>query len=429
MKGSRKVAICATILMSAAPAMLGVQRTVYGKEILQVMSPIQPGVGVAGESLETMIKEFEAATGVTVKVTTPGYFEYSTKFMTAVAGGAPPDVVWTTEGRTWGRKGLLIPLDPLISKSKVVNWDDFFGAPKMYSEDSRTGHVYAIPLQTDARVIAWNKEVYGIAGLPEDHPPVYWDELLEYSKRLTRFNSENQLEVAGFDFRSEGQWFGIWMGTAGGRMWDEATTPPVAVPDLDIMVRALDFGASVIRVLGGWESSQAHMAKYGDTPASLRDHVAMAIVGSWQVKEVRTQFPDLSLGISYIPIERNNGKRFTLSGGDCLAIPNGARNVGLAWRFIEFLTGTDRIARWASMNGYIPPRKSAAELWNFQQWPQNVLLSAAMYGAPWPDTYGATYDYQQAFRDVISGKSSSRDAALRTKQAMQAAANKFFSKK
>ena len=413
------IAFVLSWLLLAAPPL-------RASETLEVWTHITLGSGIIGQQLQRMIERFEQETGIEVVVATQPYDTYTSMFVTAAAGAAVPDVWWTTTPAEFGRLGLLTPLDAYIERSQVIDWDDFFGAPKIYSVDRFGGGViYGVPLETDARVLIWNRDLFLESGLPDDQPPAFWDELMAYTQRLTRL-ADSGLDRAGFEFTGEGQWFLIWLGTAGGSLWDESTVPPIAVPDYEAMVRGYTFVRDMVNILGGPEVYDAYTADWGARPARFQTSTAMMVAGSWELPHLIRNFPDLRFGVGHIPIHREFGRPYTLSGGWSITIPRGAKNPEGAWRFIEFMTNTAAIVEWASVNGYVPPRYSAADSYEFQSWPERQVLEVAMHGQEWPPSYGAGYDWHAGFLDVIAGRQAPEIAAQRVRESLQIAANEFF---
>lgn len=400
----------------------------YAQMSITAWGQIAPGVGVIGEQLEKMLREFEAETGIRVEYVSNSEAEHHAKFVQAVIGGIAPDVVWTTSAGGWGdEQRLLLPLDDFLARSGVADWEDFFGAPKENAVGIRTGQIYGVPMETDARPLLWNQELFANAGLPADQPPVYWDELLSFTRRLTRFDADHRLEAAGFEFGGQGQWLPVWLGTSGGQIWDESVMPPVAIPDMPSMVRALEFVRELVLIQGGWPAYSEYTARTPNHLARFRSTTAMYIAGSWEIPSIKRTFPNLEFGITHVPIHREHGARYTLAGGWMLAIPAEASNPELGWQFIEWMTSPERIAEWAAVNGYVPPRYTAAQMSEFRFWPESAVVEVAMHGAGWPRGYpGTGYDWNQAFWDVVQGFEPPQTAALKTKESMQVAADLYF---
>ena len=55
-----------------------------------------------------------------------------------------------------------------------------------------------------------------------------------------------------------------------------------------------------------------------------------------------------------------------------------------------------------------------------------VVLEIAQAGRAWPESYGATYEYQTAFMEVLSGQTTPEAAAMQLKESLQVAANRHY---
>jgi hypothetical protein len=76
--------------------------------------------------------------------------------------------------------------------------------PVIYRKDEKTGesHAYAVPLSNLVMGLVYRKDLFAEAGLDPEHPPKNWDELLDYSRRLTIPEKRHY----GFVFNGSGQY-------------------------------------------------------------------------------------------------------------------------------------------------------------------------------------------------------------------------------
>lgn len=379
------------------------------------------------DELHEMADRFVEETGIEVSVEWVDPEVLTERLALAVASGVAPDVVQVTTAKTYGEEGMLLPLDAYLERSAGMSWDDFFGAPAWWAYHEASGTVYGIPFTTDARMLGWNKAIFREAGLDENAPPEYWDTFTEAIRRLTRWGGEGNLERAGFDFGGEGQWFPIYLGVAGGELWDYSVEPPVAVPDPEPVIKALRFGLDVVNMLGGWPIYDAHVQA---TPEWItrfhQGRTAMMVFGGSVGRTFESQFPDLEVGFNWVPMPREGGKHFSLSGGYQFAIPSGAEKPDLGWRFVEWFMEPANLAWYTAQTGWIPPSFAALREYEIPSWMDAVALEIAQAGQPWPESFGATYEYQTAFMEVLSGQTTPEAAAAQLKDSLQVAANRHF---
>ncbi|GAA3139986.1 extracellular solute-binding protein [Nonomuraea roseoviolacea] len=109
------------------------------------------------------------------------------KLLTAFAGDAPPDLFkiggWTIAGHA--RKGRLAPIIPKAmgvpdEKALVAQYDQ-----NAISSLSYQGRLYGVPIDYTICCLYYRRDRFAEAGLDPDKPPATWEEVAEYSKRLT----------------------------------------------------------------------------------------------------------------------------------------------------------------------------------------------------------------------------------------------------
>ena len=90
--------------------------------------------------------------------------DYGAKMITAFAGGAAPDVIWTTTRRIipFASAGGLIDLTPLYSRSKISN-DQYY--PQAIEEQTLDGKLFGITQGWGVGVLGINRTLFENAGV------------------------------------------------------------------------------------------------------------------------------------------------------------------------------------------------------------------------------------------------------------------------
>ncbi|RYD05798.1 hypothetical protein N752_07860 [Desulforamulus aquiferis] len=150
--------------------------------------PIAVG-GPLTKVIEGMASEFTKENpNITVKpVYTGSYADTNVKVQAGVQSNNPPDVavLLSTELYTMLDMDAIIPLDDLIAKDGGREYiNDFYPAFMMNSQTG--GKTWSIPFQRSTIVLYYNKDAFREVGLDPEQPPKNWDELVEYSKKLTK---------------------------------------------------------------------------------------------------------------------------------------------------------------------------------------------------------------------------------------------------
>lgn len=292
------------------------------------------------------------------------------KLMTSIVGNVAPDVIFQDRVSLpdWASRGAFRPLDDLIARDREKDADcprveDYY--PAAWSESSYHGQVFGIPQALDTRVLYWNKQRFQeratqlrAAGLDPDRAPRTWSELLAYNRVLTEFNKDGSIKKAGFIPNFGNSWLYLFAF----QMNANFISPDgkTCTMDSPAAEKALQFMVDNYDVLGGYEKELAlesgFQAKENDPFVTGR--VAMKIDGDWILPDMARFAPQIQLGTSPPPSpddrfyhrgEFANEKEtyLTWSGGHCLAIPTGARNVQDAWEYIKFASSDE--GKWIEM--------------------------------------------------------------------------------
>src|SRR5579885_554469 len=104
------------------------------------------------------------------------------KILLSKAGGPKPDIMQTDE--IWlgqmADQGFAANLD-----SYYANWKGKSDIEPSFLASSRwKGHYYGVWLNTDVRVLLWNKAIFAKAGLNPNKPPRTWAQLISMSKQI-----------------------------------------------------------------------------------------------------------------------------------------------------------------------------------------------------------------------------------------------------
>ena len=337
-------------------------------------------------------------------------FEAMTKLLEAAAVRRAPDVA-QIDGFFLPRFfPLLQPLGAYLSKAEL---DDFF--PFARAEmTARDGTIRALRFTTDVRVLYYRKDL-----VPT--PPETWDELITAGSRVAK-----EKGIAGLLYsagRDEGAVFDTLLPllcAQGGKLVDATGRPvfnegPNRAAMLNILRferRTVESGATPARVVTIGQSSDVNK----DVAAG---QVAMFIGGNWQVAQLHDLLPAPQFAqwdATYVP-QMVKGQRGTAAGGWAWGLFT--RDQVKQWLAVDFVkalyVGTDGMAQWTKVGGYLPVRASAyarpafaGDPWmpKFRQ-----MLSSACTRPGYAIYTAISSDLQVAIGDVVAGRATP-EAAL-----------------
>lgn len=171
------------------PAALGLERTMYENFILKFQD----------EHPE-----------IKVEVSFEAWDDYMTKLPTILAGGVIPDVIHQHMSivQDYGQRGALLDLKPYMDRDGIRP-EDYI--PALFDAFSNEGKVYAIPKDSAAWGVYYNKQMFDKAGVP--YPSLDWtlDDFREMAIALTIDRNGRPASDPKFDPRRIKQWGFSWL--------------------------------------------------------------------------------------------------------------------------------------------------------------------------------------------------------------------------
>ena len=271
-------------------------------------------------------------------------------FLTAVAGGSPPDV-----GTQWGyldfmSRGVVVALDDYIASSDIVKEENFI--PGNWEAIHYQGNIYGVPAWECfvRRGLNYNTRLVEEAGLNPDEPPTTWDETWVWHEALTKFDDSGNLLQIGLDpYDAEG---GVGPGSDGwfltdswGFTWFDADTQEFNL-DNELMAEGLETMGEYVKLIGpdnlaGMRSVEGQGGWGGAFNAEVQ---AMIIEGYWHPGETANEKPDVSAvnRASWVPVPASRqGTKVQFGGGHMVMLFKDAQYQDEGWPLIEWLQAQD----------------------------------------------------------------------------------------
>ena len=287
--------------------------------------------------------QFEAANpGVTVEIDTSAHDKYHDRLLTRFASGDKPDLAMIVDFHfhRFQSRGFLENLNDYVDASDMFDrskpgFGHFYPGPTNFFTVNDA--VSAIPLEVNPFVIAYNIDMFKSAGIPTPNEQWEqgnwnWDNFVETAKAMT-VGAGNQ-KIYGY---AEGK-VKIWalacrVWANGGRYFNEDRTK--------ILLDQPEAYEAIQDVL------DLHLV-HGVTPTNMRaadgnpsnwfpqGRAAMSFTGTWS--KAQNKDADFEWGVANLP---RRVREASWAGGYSFAVPKGATNSDLAWKFIEFSTTVD----------------------------------------------------------------------------------------
>jgi multiple sugar transport system substrate-binding protein len=270
---------------------------------------------------------------VQVKVTEGGFDEQ--QFLSAVASGSPPDLVYVDREiiGTYAARGAIQPLDDCVSSAQI---DMGQYRPAAVQQVTVDGKVYGIPEFYSVRVMMINNKAVRDAGLsPADLDTSDWSKLAGLARQLTR-TSGGKLQRIGFDPKIP-EFLPMWVRANGGALLsDDGRTAQLNDPKV---VEALTTTAAIVQANGGWNRLKGLRDSFdffGAKNQFARDQLGAFPMEDWYLNVLAESSPQVDISVT--PFKDRQGNPLTFATGSAWAIPKGAKNPDAACRFAKTMT-------------------------------------------------------------------------------------------
>jgi multiple sugar transport system substrate-binding protein len=262
------------------------------------------------------------------------------KILAAISGGNPPDAVLSFGLDNVAKfciSGAWSDLTPFIQQDNL----DLSQFPDAVFKYTNYGNSQcAFPFLTDAYGLYYNKAMFAQAGLTD--PPKTLSELTEYAKKLTVFNPDGSIKVAGLV-----PWMGyyettpITYGIPSGAEWYDADGKSSIASDPK-WVQLLQWQKDLVDFYGA-DKLAKFVAGQGDEFSTAQDfetgRIAMNVDGEWRVAFIQDEAPNLNYGTAPVPVLDDQADRYGAGsiGGTIIGIPRGSPHPAEAWLLIKYM--------------------------------------------------------------------------------------------
>lgn len=268
----------------------------------------------------------------------------TTQLMTAVRGGTGPDI-YTLDRFIVAQRaadGLLQNLSGLGADDVIGNYIGFAQAEATFD-----GSVYALPFDTDARALYYNRTMIQEAGndpaeLDAANGPVTWDRIAEIAATLNVEDDNGNYTQMGFVPWMNQGWHYTYGFSWGGNFFSAESCE--VTPDDPAIVEAFQWvqdycvglDAGKVNAFGGPSMQPGFNAAEHPFHVST---LAMQITGNWEIAQMEQYAPDTDYGVTWMPVPEAGADSVTWAGGWSMVIPEGARNTEDAWTALQWIAG------------------------------------------------------------------------------------------
>ncbi|MEZ5670513.1 MAG: sugar ABC transporter substrate-binding protein [Alphaproteobacteria bacterium] len=242
--------------------------------------------------------------------------------------------------------------------------------------------IYGVGFTPDVSVLAWNKDLFALAGLDPEQGPRSIYEIQEMATRIGALGDDTY----GFYFAGSCPGCNIFV-----------TSPLMVAGGAKILPRSGDDSAlegdaipEVMRVFKEmWDAGLIPESAEVDTGANFvsaftAGNVGIAGTGGFLISLMEREFPDFNYGLTLLPgLEPGQVSGFV--GGDVVAIPIGGPNEAIAREFLTWVLTDEAQLEGLAKNSILTTRTDLADNSYFANQPKVQVTAQALAAGyvPW----------------------------------------------
>jgi ABC-type glycerol-3-phosphate transport system substrate-binding protein len=320
------------------------------------------------DGLQSIVDAFNAANPDTcVKMTiVPGNETNIAKLLTSIRGGVGPDVYLVDRFTVAQRanEGVVAEL-PAEAADMAGEY-----LPFAWEETQFQGKTFALPFDTDVRVLFYNKDLLGedAAALDMANGPLTIDAVNAIADKHNMTDADGNYtqlgwipggpQAAGNPGALDQGWHYTWGFDFGGKFADLdacklTPTDPGVVAGYQFLydwAKAHD-PAKVSRFVATNEPDPANTAQEN---AFITGKIAMVVTGPWRINQMAQLAPDVDYGFTFIPVAKEGDQPTTWAGGWSAGLIPGSDVPDQAWNFIKFLAGPEGQKIYTTETTHLP---------------------------------------------------------------------------
>ncbi|WP_439427518.1 extracellular solute-binding protein [Micromonospora sp. LA-10] len=357
------------------------------------------GFSLSDEIATTRVDAFKRDHADVRLTITEGAFDEQ-QFLSAVASGNPPDLVYMDRKLigTYAKRGSIQPLTDCVEKQRIDMAQYRQSAREQVTLD---GTVYGIPEFSQVRVLYLNEALLKRAGLSADDVNLAdWAGLPALNTRLAAV-SGGRLSRIGIDPKIP-EFLPMWAKANGADMISaDGTRANLTDPKV---VEALTTGVALIQAQGGWgkfKSFRDTFDFFGAQNPLAKNQIAAWPMEEWFLNQAAKNSPDAELVVK--PFVDRQGKPLSLSSGQAWVISKGAKNPEAACAFVKQMTATDT---WLAAAGARAQARKAANLPFTGLWTGNTAADKKIFDEVYKPTGKKRFD------DAVQTIRQAQDAAF-----------------
>lgn len=315
----------------------------------------------------------------------------------------------------FSRAGVLEPLNDYTQKDNI-NYSEIL-YPTLVEACTFEGIQYAVPVNTDTRVLAVNKDLFKQYG---QQYPTTQEEMLKAAEAITKddnYGFVNSMTRSAYVPEYEQ---GVFLKGNGASLYTIEGDKAVAQIDTPEMKNYLNFNLELLKYM---PKDCLTMKEDDGRKVFASGKAAMYIFGPWEY----TLLPELDFTYELINIPAGPKGSISTSGGYGLAIGSGSKNKDVTWSLLKYLTTDAEAAAKVASTG-LPTMDAAFEVAPYTDSKYDAfreqLKNSELPEIPVANLNAVVEDFNKYWTDLLYGKITVDDACAQAQKSVQALLDK-----
>ncbi|BFK93810.1 ABC transporter substrate-binding protein [Blautia producta] len=311
---------------------------------------------------------------VEVKVVEQPASQMADQLSLALSSGEAPDIVSLdcTKVPYFASIGAFADIS---DKYEALDYKDAF-SEGMIKSGQLEGKTYAVPFAPDVSVLLYNKDQYQEAGLDPETPPKTWEELIDYSQKLTTADRYGYV-YAGGDAGGHMFTFMPYVWNNGGEVLSE--DGKTCELDSENAVAALSMFNDLTNTYKVTPPSVTTYSWNEAQDAFLTGKASQVVLGSAAIYSfISGEHGDMNWGACLLPKGPDGTEYASFSGGDSIGVTSQCKDVDAAWEFIQFSLSKEVQVDELAKGGLLPARSDFFDNEYFNNTPEYQVLKEAL---------------------------------------------------
>lgn len=339
---------------------------------------------------------------------------YTDKVNSSVISKGLPDII-TVDGpnvSAYAANNIIQPMKQLSDEEEAKY------LPSIIEQGTVNGQLYALGVMESSTLFYYNKDILDEVGIdvPSLDNPWTWSELNQVCEKVQKYLDNKDGYAIDMSFPTgEGTiyFYAPFIWSNGGDFVSKDGLTVDGIFNSEQNIETLTYFKQL--------TDKGYIPKYTINDLFVKGRAAFKFDGAWGISTIRTNYPEINLGIAPYPVGDDwNGEKYTPTGSWTFAATTACEDIEGASEVIKYMTNTESGIDMYNLTGNLPSTYEAYE--KIEAFKNDELLKTAYtqlvnYEHPRPKSPvypQISTSYQQAIEGVLLNGETPEESLYKT---------------